>query len=80
MPISGADVADRADIDLAARQEGHRAAQIDGEAALDPAVDGAVDPLAALEGAFQVGPGLFPARLFARQHDRAVAILVAFHV
>jgi hypothetical protein len=29
------DVADRADIDLAARQEGHGAVQIDGEAALD---------------------------------------------
>ena len=40
-----ADVADRADIDLAAGQEGHGAAEIDGEAALDPAVDGAVDAL-----------------------------------
>ncbi len=38
-----ADIANRADVHLAARQERHRAAEIDGEAALDPAVDGAVD-------------------------------------
>ena len=34
-----ADVAHRADVDLAARQERHGAAEIDGEAALDPAED-----------------------------------------
>ncbi len=34
-----ADVADRADIDLAAGQEGDGAAEVDGEAALHPAVD-----------------------------------------
>ena len=33
------DVAHRTDVDLAARQEGHGAAEVDGEAALDPAVD-----------------------------------------
>ena len=45
-----ADVAHRADIDLAARQEGHGAGQIDGEAALDAAEDHAGDALVVLEG------------------------------
>ena len=40
-----ADVADRADVDLAAGQEGHGAAEVDGEAALDAAEDDAVDAL-----------------------------------
>ena len=76
----GPDIAHRPDIDLAARQERHGAAEIDGEAALDPAVDGAVDALVALEGALQIGPGLLAAGLFARQHDGAVAVLVALDV
>ena len=80
MPISGVDVAHRADVDLAAGQEGDRAAEIDGEAALDPAVDRAGDALAALEGLFEVGPGLFAPRLLARQHDRAVAVFVALDI
>ena len=49
VPISGRDVAHRADIDLAARQEGHGAVEIDGEAALDPAEDRAGDALVRLE-------------------------------
>ena len=40
-----ADIADRAHVDLAARQEGHGAVEIDGEAALDPAEDHAVNLL-----------------------------------
>ena len=44
-----ADVTHRADIDLAARQERHGAAKVHGEAALDPAVDGAVDALLRFE-------------------------------
>ena len=39
------DVADRTDIDLRARQEGHGAVEIDGEAALDLVEDDAVDLL-----------------------------------
>ena len=38
------DVADRADVDLAARQEGHGAVEIDGEAALDLVEDDARGP------------------------------------
>ena len=41
------DVADRPDVDLAARQEGHGAVEIDGEAALDLVEDDAFDALAA---------------------------------
>ena len=48
-----ADVAHRADIDLAAGQERHGAAEIDGEAALDPAVDRAVDALLASRTPFR---------------------------
>ena len=75
-----AHVADGADVDLRAGQEGHRAAEIDGEAALDAAVDGAVDPLAAFEGALEAGPGFFAAGLFARQDDEAFAVLVALDI
>ena len=76
-----ADVAHRADIDLAARQEGHGAAEIDGEAALDAAVDRAVDALVAASNAFsRLRPGLLAARLLARQHDGAVTVLVALDI
>ena len=61
-------------------QERHGAAEIDGEAALDAAVDGAVDALLGLERLFQVGPGFLAPRLFARQHDGAVAVLVALDI
>ena len=75
-----ADVAHRADIDLAAGQERHRAAEIDGEAALDPAVDGAVDALLRLERLFEIGPCLFAAGLLARQDDRAVAVFIPLDI
>ena len=75
-----ADVAHRADIDLAAGQEGHGAAEIDGEAALHPAVDAAGDALLALERLFQVAPGFLAASLLARQHDGAVLVLVALDI
>ena len=45
VPSSGRDVAHRADVDLAARQEGDGAVEIDGEAALDAAEDHAGDAL-----------------------------------
>ena len=72
-----ADVAHRADVDLAARQEGHGAAEVDGEAALDAAEDHAVDALLRLVGLLEVGPGFLAPRLLARQDDGAVAVLVA---
>ncbi len=59
------DIAHRADIDLAAGQERDRSAKVDGEAALDPPIDRAVDALLALESLFEVGPGLFAAGFLA---------------
>ncbi len=74
------DVAHRADVHLAAGQERHGAAQVDGEAALDPAVDRAVHALLRLERLLQVGPGLLAAGLLARQDDGAVAVLVPLDI
>ena len=56
-----ADVADRADVDLAAGQEGHGAAEVDGEAALDAAEDHALDALAGFEFLLELVPGGFAA-------------------
>ena len=74
------DIAHGADIDLAAGQEGDRAAEIDGKAAFDPAVDGAVHALLGLEGALQAGPGFLAAGFFAGQDDGAVAVFVALDI
>ena len=68
-----ADVAHRADVDLAAGQEGDGAAEIDGEAALDAAEDHAFDAVAGLEFLFELVPRGFAARAVARQHRFALA-------
>ena len=73
--ISGLDVADRPDVDLAARKEGDGAAEIDGEAALHPAEDHALDAVAGGEFALELVPGGFAARAVARQHRFAGRIL-----
>jgi hypothetical protein len=69
----GRDVAHGADIDLAARQEGHGAREIDGEAAFDAAEDMAGHALVVLVCLFQHGPGFLPACLLATQHRFAFA-------
>ena len=69
------DVAHRADVDLAARQEGDGAVEIDGEAALDPAEDDAGDALVRLEALLERRPGLFAPRLLARELRLAVLVL-----
>src|SRR5665213_178838 len=69
------DAADRADVDLGARQEGNRAVEIDGEAALDLVEDDAVNILIVVEGLFELAPALLAARLVARQHGFAERIL-----
>src|SRR5262249_39799957 len=73
----GADVAHRSDVDLAARQEGDGAGEIDGEAALDAPEDDAGDALVVLEGLLELGPGLLAPGLLARQHGLAVLVLHA---
>ena len=60
-----ADVAHRADVDLAARQESHGAVEIDGEAALDAVEDHALDALARLVFLLEPGPAFLAARLLA---------------
>ena len=80
MSISGPNIAHRADIDLAARQERDGAVEVDREAALHPAIDAAVDALLRLEGLFQIGPGFLAARLLARQDDGAVLVFIALDV
>src|SRR5207245_9474467 len=69
------DVAHRADIDLAARQERNGAVEVDREAALDPAEDRPGHPLIRLEALFQEGPGFLAPRLLARQLCFAVLVL-----
>src|SRR5580693_8384356 len=71
------DVADRPDIDLRARQEGHRTVEIDGEAALDLIEDDAVHLLVVVEGLLELAPAFLAARLVARQHGLAERILDA---
>src|SRR5665213_1547544 len=70
------DVAHRADVDLAAGQECHRARKIDGEAAFDAAEDDALNPFVRLEAFLEQGPCLLAPRLFARELRFAV---LAFH-
>ena len=74
------DVADRPDVDLAARQEGHGAVEIDGEAALDLVEDDAFDALALVELLLEAHPALLAARLLARQHGLAQRILDALDI
>src|ERR1700687_1799477 len=69
------DIADRADIDLRARQEGDRAVEIDGEAALDLVEDDAVNLFVVVERLLELAPAFLAARLVARQHGFAERIL-----
>ena len=75
-----ADVAHRAHVDLAARQEGHGAVEIDGEAALHLVEDGAGDGVVLGEGFFEPHPALLAARLLARQHRLAQRVLDALQI
>src|SRR5262249_4897296 len=68
-------VADRPNIDLAARQKRHRAVEIDREAALDLIEDDAAHLLIAVEGLLQLAPALLAARLVAREHRLAKRVL-----
>ena len=70
-----ADVAHRPDVDLAARQEGHGTAEIDGEAALDPAEDVALDLAGVGEGALEPVPALLALGLLAAEDDLATLVL-----
>src|SRR3984957_6617510 len=73
-------VANRPDIDLRARQEGHGTVEIDGEAALDLVEDDALDLFVVLERLLELAPALLAARFVARQHGFAEGIFDAFEI
>ena len=75
-----ADVAHRADVDLAAGQERDRAVEIDGEATLHAAEDHAGDALVVLELTLELGPGFLAAGLFAREHGFTVLVFHALEI
>ena len=68
-------VADRADIDLAARQESDGAVEIDREAALDLVEDNAFDLFLFLESLFELDPAFLAPRLVARDDRFAERVL-----
>src|SRR5438105_1364551 len=68
-------VADRADIDLTARQKRYGAVEIDGEAALDLVEDDAFDLFLFLEGLFELDPAFLAPRLVARNDRLAERVL-----
>ena len=71
------DVAHWANVDLAAGQEGDSAVEVDGEPALDPAEDHALDALLLIELGFQRVPRGFAAGAVAGQHRLAIMVLDA---
>jgi hypothetical protein len=73
-------IADRADIDLRARQEGDGAVEIDGKAALDLIEDDAGDLFVVLERLFELAPAFLPPRLVAREHRFAERIFDALQI
>src|SRR5882757_6551586 len=74
------DVADRADIDLAARQERNGAVEINGEAALDLIEDDAVHLLVTVEGLLELAPAFLAARLVARENRFAEGVFDALQI
>ena len=69
------DVAHRTNVDLAARQEGDRAVEVDGEAALDLVEDDPFDLLVLLERLLELDPALLAPRLVARDDRFAERVL-----
>ncbi len=74
------DIADRPDIDLAARQKRYGAIEIDGKAAFDLIEYMALDRLILFKHRFQRDPTFLAAGLFARQHGLAEGIFHALQV
>ncbi len=70
-----ANVAHRTNVDLAARQEGDRPVEVDGEAALDLVEDDPFDLLVLLERLLELDPALLASRLVARDDRFAERVL-----
>src|ERR1700694_5135315 len=68
-------VADRADIDLPARQGGYRGGEVGGGGPRDLIEDDAVHLLVVVERLFELAPAFLAARLVARQHGFAERVL-----
>ena len=73
------DVFHRADVDLAAGQEGHCAIEIDCEAAFDATEDDAFDVGVFFVLFFQRIPSFFAARFVARKNNQAFAVFITFN-
>ena len=69
------DIAHRTDVHLAARQEGDRPVEVDGEAALDLVEDDPFDLFVLLERLFELDPALLAPRLVTRDDRFAERIL-----
>ena len=74
------DVTHRTDVDLRARQKGHGAVQVDGEAALHAAEDHALDARGLGEFGLQLVPCGFAACAVARQHRFAMHVFHAVDI
>ena len=70
-----ANIAHRADVNLRTGKEGVDAAEVDREAALDAAGDGAFDGLALGEAALELDPALFTAGFLATENGLAEGVL-----
>ncbi len=75
-----ADIAHRAHVNLRARQEGHGAVEVDGEAALDAAKDHAGNAGDIVERLFQLDPAFFAAGLVTGQDSFTERVLNALKV
>jgi hypothetical protein len=75
-----ANIAHRADIHLAAWQEGDGAVKIDGVATFHLIEDAAFDLLIGFKGLFEADPGMLAACLLARQHGLAKRIFNALKI
>src|SRR5262249_14569948 len=73
-------VLDRADINLTAREEGHRTVEIDREAALDAIEDHALNLLASIESLLELGPAILAARFLPAENGLTGSILDALDI
>ena len=74
------DIAGRTHVNLAARQEGHGAVQVNREAALDAAEDHALHAALIVERLFELDPAFFAAGLVAAQYGFAQRVLDALKI
>ncbi len=73
-------VADRLDVDLAARQEGLDAEHVDDHATLGAGLDKALDDLVVLEGLVDAVPGLQRAGFAVGKHQLALLVLGGLYI